>query len=201
MTIQIFFHLLPKVQDYDFLFNEFYQIWTTIDFGGVLYLLYSIKWGFVLPLLKILLPGIVPWNSVSGGQGCQMLLPRGGLRIIIQNLLNRPVQKMCYDDGNASLFPEMFLLWYYIVDTFFKEISDNSKYSLSVNLCVCLCVCVSLSTFLILKIRSVCTRSDTTMSTVFMTKIKIQNIQSFLHFNSHNKIPDTVYILFNFHWF
>ena len=137
---KFFSHLLPKVQDEDFLFNEFYQIWTTTDFGGVLYLLYSIKRGLVLPLLKILLPGIVPWNSVSGGQGCQMLLPRGWLRVIIENLLNCPVQKMYHDDGNASLFPEMFHLWYYNVDTCFKEISDNSENSLSFDLCISLCV-------------------------------------------------------------
>ena len=137
----LFFSFASKGMIYRLLIHKFYQIWTTTDFGGVLYLLYSIKRGLVLSLLEILLPGIVPWNSVPGGQGCQMFLPRGWLRVIIKNLLNRPVQKMYHDYGNASLFPEMFHLWYYNIDTCFKEISDNSEHSLvfwSVYQSVCL---------------------------------------------------------------
>ena len=93
------------------------------------------------------------------------------------------------------LFPEMFHLWYYNVDTCFKEISDNSEHSL-VFWSVYQSVCLSLL-FLFLKSgQFVHVVKWCHLFSVFMTKIN-----NLLNFKCHNKISDTVYILFNFHWF
>lgn len=42
-------------------------------------LFYSVQGSLVLALPEVLLSGVVPGNSVPGGQGSQMLLPGGGL--------------------------------------------------------------------------------------------------------------------------
>lgn len=56
-------------------------------------LFYSVQGSLVLALPEVLLSGVVPGNSVPGGQGGQMLLPRGGLRVIVQDLLDHPTQR------------------------------------------------------------------------------------------------------------
>lgn len=56
-------------------------------------LFYSVQGSLVFALPEVLLSGVVPGNSVPGGQGSQMLLPGGWLRVIVQDLLDRPTQR------------------------------------------------------------------------------------------------------------
>ena len=165
LTIQIFF--FTCFQRYRMkTFNEFYQIWTTTDLAELCTFSTASREALFFPFLKYSSLALYHGTRSPAVRAAKCSSPGAGSEsssricwiVLYRKCIMMTAMLLCFK--KCSIFDIIMLI------LVFKKFLIIVNILCVSNLCVCLCVSNSLSTFFILKIRSVCTCSEM-MSSVF----------------------------------